>query len=55
MWTTTTTHHKTGVETSQLKITSTPGDKHQDGINMGRNQSIMAQSGEQIKPHKKLV
>jgi hypothetical protein len=31
------------------------GDEHHDGINMGRNQNIVTQSGEQIKPHKKQV
>jgi hypothetical protein len=29
------------------------GDEHHDGTNMGRKQSIVIQSGEQIKPHKK--
>jgi hypothetical protein len=28
-------------------------DEHHDGRNMGRNQSIVTQSGKQIKPHKK--
>jgi hypothetical protein len=31
------------------------GDEHHDETNMGRNQSIVTQSGEQIKPHKKQV
>jgi hypothetical protein len=30
-------------------------NEHHDEINMGRNQSIVTQSGEQIKPHKKQV
>jgi hypothetical protein len=29
------------------------GDEHHDGTNMGRNQGIVTQSGEQIKLHKK--
>jgi hypothetical protein len=29
------------------------GDEHHDGTNMGRNQSIVTQRDEQIKPHKK--
>jgi hypothetical protein len=29
------------------------GDEHHDEINMGHNQSIVTQSDEQIKPHKK--
>jgi hypothetical protein len=28
-------------------------DEYHDGTNMGRNQGIVTQSGEQIKPHKK--
>jgi hypothetical protein len=28
-------------------------DEHHDGTNMGRNQSTVTQSGEQIKPHNK--
>jgi hypothetical protein len=31
------------------------GDEHHDGTNMGHNQNIVTQSGEQIKPHKKQV
>jgi hypothetical protein len=31
------------------------GDEHHDGTNMGHNQSIVTQNGEQIKPHKKQV
>jgi hypothetical protein len=31
------------------------GDEHHDGTNMGHNQSIVTQSGEKIKPHKKQV
>jgi hypothetical protein len=31
------------------------GDKHHDRTNIGRNQSIVTQSGEQIKSHKKQV
>jgi hypothetical protein len=31
------------------------GDEHHDGTNMGHNQGIVTQSGEQIKPHKKQV
>jgi hypothetical protein len=31
------------------------GDEHYDGTNMGHNQSIVTQSGEQIKPNKKQV
>jgi hypothetical protein len=31
------------------------GDEHHDKTNMGHNQSIMTQSDEQIKPHKKQV
>jgi hypothetical protein len=31
------------------------GDEHHDGTNMGHNQGIVTQSGEQIKPHKKHV
>jgi hypothetical protein len=31
------------------------GDEHHDVTNMGRNQGIVTQSGEQIKPHKKQV
>jgi hypothetical protein len=30
-------------------------DEHHDGTNMDHNQSIVTQSGEQIKPHKKQV
>jgi hypothetical protein len=30
-------------------------DEHHDGTNMGHNQSIVTQSSEQIKPHKKKV
>jgi hypothetical protein len=30
-------------------------DEHYDGTNMGHNQGIVTQSGEQIKPHKKQV
>jgi hypothetical protein len=30
-------------------------DEHHDGTNMGRNQSTVTQSGEQIKPHNKQV
>jgi hypothetical protein len=52
MWTTTATHLKTGVETSQQKVTST---LEIDETNMGRNQSTATQSGEQIKLHNKQV
>jgi hypothetical protein len=31
------------------------GYKHHDRTNMGRNQGIVTQTGEQIKPHKKQV
>jgi hypothetical protein len=31
------------------------GDEHHDRINMGHNQGIVTQSGEQIRPHKKQV
>jgi hypothetical protein len=31
------------------------GDEHHDRTNMGRNQCIVTQSGEQIKPHNKQV
>jgi hypothetical protein len=31
------------------------GDEHHDRTNMGRNQNIVTQSGEQINPHKKQV
>jgi hypothetical protein len=31
------------------------GDEHHEGVNMGRDQGIVTQSGEQIKPHNKQV
>jgi hypothetical protein len=31
------------------------GDEHHDRVNMGHDQGIVTQSGEQIKPHKKQI